>query len=92
MIVYAAQIRTCVYESAYTTLSLHTTKKGAYLACRRYWVEQWNDWNFRSEGDGYHKGYPSKMRRKDYDTALAHKAWTVQQMNVIEGHAREVKV
>ena len=40
--VYAFQFNDCIYESTYATMSLHRTKKGAYLAMRKYLLEEWN--------------------------------------------------
>ncbi len=84
MIVYAAQKCECVYESGYDTLSLHSTKKGAYLACRAWWLDQWNEWNHHVSGDGCHGGFYSKKRRRSHDTAIAHKRWAVSSYQVQE--------
>ena len=83
MIVYAAQKCECIYESGLDTISLHATKRGAYLACRTWWLDEWNGWNHKVSGDGFHDGYPSKMRRKSHDTATAHKRWTVTAYQVL---------
>lgn len=78
MIVYAAQKCDCIHESGYSTLSLHTTKLGAYKACREWWLKLWNDWNTRVSGDGIHGGYNSKQRREDFRVALDNKRWEIR--------------
>lgn len=40
MKVYAFEHCSCIYESGFAVQSLHTTKKGAYLAMRKFLLEQ----------------------------------------------------
>lgn len=84
MNIHEALVCGCIHESGYITISVHTTKKGAYRACRAWWLEQWNDWNCRVSGDGIHDGYPSTERRRDHTVALAFKDWKVKTTQVIE--------
>jgi len=43
----------CIYESAFETLSLHRTKKGAYKAMREFLETEYEQW--REDGIRYGK-------------------------------------
>jgi hypothetical protein len=45
MKVYAAQFCSCIFESAYYTLSVHSTKLGAYRAVRDSKLLEWDRWS-----------------------------------------------
>lgn len=51
MIVYAFKFTDCIYESAYATVSLHTTKLGAYKAMRKDKLDLWKE---RSKKQPFH--------------------------------------
>lgn len=83
---YLAQICTCVFESGFETISIHMSKKAAYIACRKRWLTLWNDWNDRISNCDYKLNSDfkkfglnsNKRRRRDHDVALANHAWRVQ--------------
>lgn len=42
--VYSFEYTYCIYESAFATISLHKTAKGAYNAMKKYILEEYEDW------------------------------------------------
>lgn len=44
MIVYSVLYTSCIYESAYYTVSLHKTKKGAFIARQNLIKRKYNEW------------------------------------------------
>ena len=53
--VYSFQYCGCIYESAFATISLHRTKKGAYNSMRNYIEKDYAEW--RDNGCRYGKQY-----------------------------------
>ena len=51
--VYSFQYCSCIYESAFATISLHRTKKGAYKSMREYIESEYAKW--RDDGCRYGK-------------------------------------
>ena len=51
--VYSFQYTYCIYESAFATISLHKTAKGAYNAMKKHILKEYKDW--REEGIRYGK-------------------------------------
>ena len=51
--VYSFQYCECIYESAFATMSLHKTKKGAYKAMRAFIEKDYEQW--REDGCRYGK-------------------------------------
>ncbi len=50
MTVYSAEFCDCIYEGGPVTLSLHTTKAGAYRAVRQNKMQQWERWHSHHDG------------------------------------------
>lgn len=87
MRVYAAEKCDCIYESGFDVIRLHATKAGAYKDCRKWWLEEWNNWNHDLRGDGFHGGMSAKKRRRDHDTATHSKRWRVKEYDVVPDNA-----
>ncbi len=51
--VYSFQYTYCIYESAFATISLHKTAKGAYSAMKKHILKEYEQW--REEGLRYGK-------------------------------------
>jgi hypothetical protein len=70
--VHAAEYCSCIYESGFSILSLHSTKAGAYKAMRKHLVathaENSTGWN------GQHK--------RNYYRPCMYKAWRVKTYGV----------
>ena len=78
MTVYAFLYCGCVFESAFATMSLHTTKKGAYKAMNKYLNDEYNKM--------YNKRNMSGKFVSRYSTFKVgvHCAWKVEPIEVIE--------
>jgi hypothetical protein len=44
MHIYEFLYCSCIYESAYSTMSIHKTKSGAYRAMRKFITEEYQKW------------------------------------------------
>lgn len=44
MIIYEFLYCSCIYESSYSTMSLHKTKLGAYKAMRKHLIDSYTQW------------------------------------------------
>lgn len=42
--IYAFMYCPCIFESAFTPMSVHKTKQGAYKAMREYLEEKYSEW------------------------------------------------
>jgi hypothetical protein len=51
--IYSFQYCECIHESAFETISIHKTVKGAYSAMRKYILKEYNQW--REDGLKYGK-------------------------------------
>ena len=54
MRVFAFEYCSCIYESAFGIESMHTTKKGAYKAMRKFLLKEWEKFK---ESDLYEKDF-----------------------------------
>lgn len=81
-VVYAFMYTPCIYESAASPISLHTTKKGAFKAMNQYLNDRWYGeyWKHITRGKGRNK----KWKRKYPET-------TARCFKVGEGEAWYVK-
>lgn len=62
----------CIYESAYGTMSVHATAKGAYKAMKEHRLKVFNEW----------RNSPNQYRKSFIDTV--HQDWTIQKIDVHE--------
>lgn len=82
MIVYAFEWCSCIYESGFGTMSLHTTRAGAYHAMRHYLVSEWiretadTKWCYKLDA---HDRESKRMWKKE---PFKHNAWRVTPIEV----------
>jgi hypothetical protein len=62
MTVFAAEFCSCIYESSFGILSLHTTKAAAYWAMKAHKVAEWESWKHVPEYWHHHA-----WRVKEYE-------------------------
>lgn len=74
MRVYAAMWCDCVYESGYTPISLHKTKRGAFKALLKYRYDLWAEDRESELLSGY---------KNDYAPTY-HKSWTIKEFLIEE--------
>ena len=79
MLVYSAEHNYCIYESAFYSLSLHTTKKGAYKAMRKHLLKEWED---RTIKQPYHNATKEEVYKTD--DVLFGQRWRVATEEVLE--------
>lgn len=70
MKVYAFQFTDCIYESAMYTVSLHTTKRGAFKAMVRHVNDKWHELRRFCSHNGH--------------DPLKHYRWSVREMDVMD--------
>jgi len=72
MTVYAFLYNSCIYESAYATMSLHTTRKGAEMAMEFHKAQKEKEhWEIYNRPDDY---YTNPFGE--------HEAWAVDEIEV----------
>lgn len=71
--VYSFQYNFSVYESDFTTMSLHYTKKGAYFAMRKHILKDYEEW--RENGLRFGK---QKFKHGEYES------WRIISMPIFE--------
>lgn len=75
MIVYAFLYNSCIYESAYATISLHKTKKGAEMAMQFH----------KAEKEKEHWAIYDKIPEDYYMHPFGeHEDWCVEEMDILE--------
>jgi hypothetical protein len=76
MKVYKFLYCSCIFESSYSTISLHRTKAGAYKAMRHHIMTEYQNW------------YEDRIRfgkNKDLGQKFGcHEAWTIDEQEVYE--------
>lgn len=60
----------CIYESGFTTVSIHRTAAGAYWAMRNFRMDMFNKW----------RNKPGKQEYLD----TVHQAWRIRKREVLE--------
>ena len=50
--VYELIYTDCIHDSAYSTMSTHKTKKGAYVTMRKFLIDGYNEWREEGIKDG----------------------------------------
>jgi hypothetical protein len=84
MKIYAFQWTSCVYESAFFTVSLHKTRLGAYKAMRGMLLEEWES-NFKIRIHGEKLEADTRyFRLRGGDHPLEFERWKVVTMEVLE--------
>ena len=73
-VVYAFEFCSCIYESGYSTMSLHRTKKGAYNAMRKYLLYEYNQWHDDRTFFGKNKRFGEKFG--------VHQSWGVSKIDL----------
>ena len=73
MKVYAFQYCSCIYESAFAVQSLHTTKKGAYLAMRKFLIKENEE--FYEMLDMFKRTRREHMKDPDYKYKGQYRQW-----------------
>lgn len=73
--VYAFIYNEMYYESAPKTMSIHKTKKGAYLAMRKFLIDRYWEW-FKRHKKCYHGFWRDQCKAPDSEY------WTVIEMKL----------
>lgn len=74
MIVFEARYNPCIHESAFATLSIHETRKGAVNAMKAHKAKEKKEWK---------EIYSTKKDRKDSPFGQ-HEDWDVIETKVLE--------
>lgn len=75
LILYKVLYCSCIFESGYSTVSLHRTKKGAYKAMRKHIMDEW----YKNTEIVHNFKGQSQYR---LDSPLQYQSWTVEEMEV----------
>lgn len=82
LFVYAFQWCDCVYESTFSTMSLHQTYAGAYKAMRKVILQDWEEefeqfkWSRRS----WNKSHPDIFHR--WNNPFWGKSWCITKIEI----------
>ncbi len=80
----------CVFESAYATISMHKTKAGAWKAMNKWLNERyWKEWDFRMKvGKEKPFFYADEQGKQKYLLSAwrvgTHEAWTIGEQELCE--------
>lgn len=79
MEIYEFLFTDCIYESAYATMSMHRTKKGAYQAMRKFILDGYYSWY--NERIIYGKFKSERITQDKFGT---HQRWTIRSTQLLE--------
>ncbi len=74
MILYQFRYLYCIYEGSWNTVSIHKTKKGAYMAMRKFLLDRYQDWDKVRRAIGY--------TRTDTDKVSHHDLWNIKSIEL----------